>query len=97
MVPAKLEVVPRVAELPTCQNTLLASTPPERITWVPVPVVSVEPIWKIKQELAFPARVRVPADIIVELAFVYTPGVSVRPDRFPGRATADGGKPAAKL
>jgi hypothetical protein len=55
-VPAKLEFVPRVAELPTCQNTLLATTPPESTTWELSRVVSVEPIWKTKTSLALPVR-----------------------------------------
>src|SRR6185436_6350393 len=48
MFPLKLEVVPSVAELPTCQKTLAALAPPLRITWRPVVVVSVDPIWKIQ-------------------------------------------------
>jgi hypothetical protein len=32
MVPAKIEYVPRVAELPTCQKTLAAWAPPMRTT-----------------------------------------------------------------
>jgi len=99
MVPAKLELTPRVAEVPTCQNTLLARTPPESTTEVPVPVVNVEPIWKTKTELAFPVRVRLPGPTIpVELEVLYVPAVSVRPVRSPGR-TAGAGKtiPAAKL
>jgi len=85
IVPAKVEFVPKVAEVPTCQNTLLATTLPERTTWVPDPVVSVESIWKTKTSLALPVRVRVPAVIPVELEVLYVPAVSVRPPRSPAR------------
>ena len=50
IVPLKLELVPSVAELPTCQNTLQAWASPIRTTWLDEPVVSVEPIWKMKTE-----------------------------------------------
>lgn len=98
MVPTKAEFVPRVAELPTCQNTLLATTPPVRTTCVPDNVVSVEPIWKTKTSLELPVRVRVPVVIPVVLEVLYVPAASVRFDRSPGR-TAGGGETtaAAKL
>lgn len=44
MLPAKLVVVPRTAELPTCQNTLQADAPPVRTTEAALAVVSVLPI-----------------------------------------------------
>jgi hypothetical protein len=53
MVPAKLEKVPRVAELPTCQKTSWAEAPPLSMTWLagtdelPAAVVKVETIWKM--------------------------------------------------
>ena len=47
MVPLKVEPVPRVAELPTCQKTLLAVAPPAKMTWLPDAVVSVDAIWKM--------------------------------------------------
>ncbi len=34
IVPSKMEFVPRVAELETCQKTFLAWVPPVRTTWV---------------------------------------------------------------
>ena len=40
-VPLKTEVVPKVAELPTCQKMLEANAPPLRITLRPDVVVSV--------------------------------------------------------
>src|ERR1043165_6286422 len=63
--PLKTEVVPSVAELPTCQKMLAALAPPLRITWRPVVVVSVEAIWKMKTALASPwaSSVRSPEDI----------------------------------
>jgi len=87
MVPTKIEFVPRVAELPTCQNTLLGETPPVRTTCVVDRVVNVEPIWKTKTELEFPVRVRIPPTdkIPVELEVLYVPSASVRPVRSPGR------------
>jgi hypothetical protein len=42
--PANRVVVPRVAELPTCQNTLEAWAPLIRTTLLPAAVVSVLPI-----------------------------------------------------
>ena len=49
MVPLKIVLVPRVAELPTCQKTLEATAPPIRTTaLLPAAVVSVLPIWKMK-------------------------------------------------
>ena len=80
MVPTKSVVsVPRVAELPTCQNTLHACTPPvNRTDAGPVdPVVRVLPAWNTNTELAFPVRVSGPLSVM-ELDAVYTPAVSVR-------------------
>lgn len=42
-VPAKLELVPSVAELPTTQKTSQAWAPPVRATELPAAVVSVDP------------------------------------------------------
>ena len=44
MVPENTEVVPIVAEVPTCQKMLKAWAPPARMTWRPEVVVSVEAI-----------------------------------------------------
>ena len=54
MFPLKPEVVPRVAELPTCHTTLAAWAPPLKMTWRPEVVVSVDAIWKMKTALASP-------------------------------------------
>ena len=54
IVPLKTELIPIVAELPTCQKTLAAWAPPLRITWRLVVVTSVEAIWKIQTALGSP-------------------------------------------
>ena len=43
-VPLKTEVVPNVAELPTCQKIIDANAPPLSITFLPEVVVKVEAI-----------------------------------------------------
>jgi len=43
-VPLNTDVVPSVAELPTCQKTLVDLAPPLRITFRPEVVVSVDAI-----------------------------------------------------
>ena len=70
--------VPRVAELPTCQNTLSAVAPPVRTILLLAAVVSVLPIWKTYTP--GPLSVRVPIRPI-EDPLQYTPGVSVCPPR----------------
>src|SRR5450830_406231 len=64
MFPANEVVVPRVAELPTCQNTLQFDPP--LMTWTTelLAVVSVLPIWKTKTALGSPwaSRVSVPVN-----------------------------------
>src|SRR5579864_129234 len=54
MFPLKTELVPKVAELPTCQKTLQALAPLVRTTWLPLPVVSVDAIWKMNTASGFP-------------------------------------------
>ena len=54
MDPRKLEAVPSVAELPTCQKTLQAWAPLTRFTLLADAVVSVEPAWKMKTAFALP-------------------------------------------
>ena len=68
MFPLNTEPVPRVAELPTCQNTLAALAPPLKITWRPTVVVRVEPIWKMNTAFASPwaSSVRSPEEISSE-------------------------------
>ena len=68
MVPRKVEPVPSVAELPTCQKTLQDWAPLIRLTWLADAVVSVEAAWKTK--VAFgsppPSSVSVPVSPIEE-------------------------------
>ena len=52
--PLNTEFVPRVAELPTCQKTLQALAPLARIILLPLPVVSVDAIWKMKTASGLP-------------------------------------------
>jgi hypothetical protein len=68
IVPWKLELVPIVAELPTCQKRLFAFAPLVRMTWRPEVVVSVEPVWKMKTDwgLPCPSKVRSPEEIARE-------------------------------
>ncbi len=67
--PAKLVVVPRVAELPTCQNTLHACAPFSSATLLVDAVVSDDPASKMKTEsgLPSPLRVTVPVKPIEEV------------------------------
>jgi hypothetical protein len=65
MVPLKIVLVPRVAELPTCQKTLEAWAPPMRFTaLLPAAVVSVVPIWKMKTEFGLPLPLRVTVPVM---------------------------------
>ena len=59
MVPTKVELVLRVAELPTCQKTLQAWAPLARTTELPVSVISVDPAWKMKTAFGSPRASRV--------------------------------------
>ena len=69
-VPLKTEVVPKVAELPTCQKMLDASAPPLKITLRPDVVVSVVAIWMMKTAFTSPfaSNVRSPDDTAREEA-----------------------------
>ncbi len=82
MVPAKSVLVPSVAELPTCQNTLHACAPLMSVTELSVAVVRVVPIWKIHTASGsfWPSRVSSPVSP-AEVSAVYTPGTSVCPPR----------------
>lgn len=65
MVPLKVVLVPRVAELPTCQKTLDAEAPPMRFTVLLVDaVVSVVPIWKMKTAFGLPLPLRVTVPVM---------------------------------
>jgi hypothetical protein len=60
--PLKDELVPSVAELPTCQNMLQAWAPPTRLMLLALAVVRVDATWKMNTEAGspFPSSVRVP-------------------------------------
>jgi hypothetical protein len=80
--PTNAVVEPRVAELPTCQNTLQACAPSISLTVLLEAVVSVDPAWKMNtEERSFcPSRVTVPVRPIEEVDS-YTPGARVWPPR----------------
>src|SRR5690606_37186503 len=90
ILPLKMEVVSMVAEVSTSQKILVAFAPPIRITCEPGPVVSVEPILKIKTALGSPCASRVtllagPApEINTEVELIYQPGKKVSPPILPG-------------
>jgi hypothetical protein len=96
MVPLKVEYVPRVAELPTCQKMLAAVTPPVRTTLLPVPVVSELATWKMKTLFAEPLSVRVPV-MPKEDVELYRPGVRVCPLRSPATPMGDTFRLAASI
>jgi hypothetical protein len=60
MVPTNVELLPRVAELPTCQKTLQAWTWPASTTALADAVISVDSAWKMKTSSAPPVSVSVP-------------------------------------
>jgi len=66
MVPANSEVVPKVADVPTCQKILQACAPPTRMTLRPEVVVSVEAIWKMNTAFASPPASNVRSPEVTE-------------------------------
>jgi hypothetical protein len=68
MVPVKLEVEPRFAELVTCQKTLHAWAPLVRVTVLPDAVLRADPAWKMKSASGSPppSRVSDPLSWMVE-------------------------------
>ena len=97
MLPRKTELLPRVAELPTCQNTLHSSAPLIRFTVLLDAVISVESVWKMKTELALfsPSRVSEPVRLSGDLSGPwYTPPGRVRLTRS-GVVVVFTGRPAA--
>jgi hypothetical protein len=67
IVPANVQLVPNVAEEPTCQYTFDGKTPPERTTCELVAVVNVVGIWKTNTSVAEPLSVSVPVKEAEEL------------------------------
>ena len=55
IVPTKVDPTPSVAELPTCQNTLHSWAPPMSVIVLPVAVVRLEFVWKMKTDVGSPA------------------------------------------
>ncbi len=70
MLPANVELVPSVAELPICQKTLQGEAPLIRTTRLAEAVVSVEPTWNTQTALGSPpaSRVSVPVSPMEEEA-----------------------------
>ncbi|KJK57224.1 hypothetical protein UK12_17650 [Saccharothrix sp. ST-888] len=70
MLPTKVELVPRVAELPICQKTLHGAAPLMRSTRLAEAVVRVDPTWKTQTALGLPpaSSVSVPVNAIEEEA-----------------------------
>lgn len=87
--PAKLELVPSVADEPTCQKTLQAWAPLVRVILLPDAVVRADPTWKTKTAFGLfcPSNVNVPVRPRDD-AELYTPGVKVRPPKSPETVTA---------
>jgi hypothetical protein len=98
ILPEKSELVPRVAELPTCQNTSQAWASPVRMMLLAESVMSVEGAWKIKTAFGSPpaSRVSDPPTSSEEDA-LYTPGESVWPAPMKPGTLAVGLRPAASL
>ena len=63
IVPRKVEPVPIVASLPTCQKTLQDEALLIRLTWLPEAVVSVEPAWKTNTAFGSPPASSVSAPL----------------------------------
>jgi hypothetical protein len=89
-----------VAELPTCQNTLLLILPFVRMIDDDESVVRVDEIWNTHASSAgfwVPSSVSATALSAAELANAYTPGARTRPPRLvPLRSTLQG-RPASRL
>jgi hypothetical protein len=96
MVPTKVVLTPSVAELPTCQKTLHIEPPLMTLTVLSVPVINVDPAWKIQTALGSPCASRVTVPVrLMAVGALYTPATRVRPVRSP--TVASGGLPAASL
>jgi hypothetical protein len=98
-VPAKVGPS-RTAVLPTCQNTLHAEAPSVSETLLLVPVVRLDPVWKMNTALASPCpfKMSVPLRLSAPSELVwYTPGSRVRPVRSAGSEVLVGLSPAACL
>ena len=93
-VPTKVLVVPRVAELVTCQKTLQACAVPTSATVLLEWVVSVEPTWKMNTAVGSPVAVqRDRADRPSDNDALQTPAGSVAPPVWPRRLSTGLGPP----
>ena len=96
-VPRKLELVPKVADEPTCQKTLHAWAPLVSVMREPEMVVRVEPAWNTKTALGSPPASSVTSPVrSTDDAELYTPGRTTRPVRSPTIGWV-GPSPAATL
>jgi len=97
MLPTKVVLVPRVAELPTWKNTLHAWAPLISMIVLFGAVIRVDPTWKMNTALGSfsPSRVTVPVTPREDSA-LYTPGAKVCPPMSPD-TEASGLRPAASL
>lgn len=67
-VPTRFDVVPRVAELDTCQKTLHAVELPRITTLLALAVISVDAVWKMKTAFGSPWVSRVSVPVICRVA-----------------------------
>ena len=96
--PRKAELVPSVAELPTCQKTLQAEAPFVRRTELAESVTRVEPTWKTNTASALPCASRMSAPpTSSEESALYTPGPRVWPAPMNEPTLAAGVSAAATL
>jgi hypothetical protein len=96
MVPTKVELVPSVAELPTCQNTLQALAPLIKATTLDEAVINVLADWKMNTALGSPWASRVTVPVNPSVPPVYTPDTRVCPARS-ALTVAVEARPAASL
>jgi hypothetical protein len=93
-VPTNAEVVPSVAELPTCQNTLHAVAPLSSRTRLPDAVITVLAAWKMNTAVGSPSASRLNVPVRPNAPPRYTPDTSVCPPRS-AVTVAVGARPAA--
>jgi hypothetical protein len=91
MVPMKWVLVPKVADLVTCQKTLQGLAPRIRTTLESLAVTRSLPIWKIQTLFGSfsPSSVRVPV-ICMSIGLLYIPPISVRPPSSAGTEVGGG-------
>src|SRR5688572_20948347 len=100
IVPLNTDVVPNVAELPTCQKIFDAWAPFVRMTLRPDVTVKAEAIWMMNTAFAFPraSNVTSPEESDRLEVDLYKPGVNVNPPMLPESVTISVAvRPAASL